>query len=43
MFAITEIGQVLMSDYTPTEASAGIISEVIYFPLAGVIIEALLA
>lgn len=41
MFALTEIGQVVMSDYSKKEAIAGIISEAIYFPLAGVIIARL--
>ena|SRR3990167_2849918 len=42
MFAITEIGQTFMSNYSKKEALAGIISEIIYFPLAGLAIVNLL-
>lgn len=34
MFAVTEIGQTFMGDYSKKEAYAGIVSELIYFPLA---------
>jgi hypothetical protein len=42
MFAITEIGQAYMPNYSKKEAVAGIISEAIYFPLAGLITSAIL-
>lgn len=37
MFTITEIGQTLMPNYSKKECLAGIISEFIYFPLAGLV------
>lgn len=43
MFALTEIGQTVMSDYSRKEAIAGIISELIYFPLAGIVLASLLS
>jgi hypothetical protein len=42
MFAITEIGQAYLSDYSKKEAVAGIISEAIYFPLAALVTHSLL-
>ena len=42
MFAITEIGQSIMSSYSRKEVVAGILSELIYFPLAAVILVSLL-
>lgn len=42
MFAIVEIGQVLVSDSSKNEAIAGIISESVYFPLAAAAISRLL-
>lgn len=42
MYALTELGQVLMSEYTWKEAAAGVLSEAIYFPLAGVVAASLL-
>jgi hypothetical protein len=42
MFAITEIGQAFMPRYSKQEAVAGILSEGIYFPLAGFVNAALL-
>lgn len=42
MFAITEIGQANMSNYSRKEAAAGIISEAIYFPLAAWVTKLLL-
>lgn len=41
MYAITEIGQVYMTDSSKKEAAAGIISEAIYFPLAAFVISLL--
>jgi len=41
MFAITEIGQTYMSNYSNKEAIAGLISELIYFPLAGLMLSLL--
>lgn len=41
MYALTEIGQVIMSEYSKKEALAGIISEAIYFPLSAWIISLL--
>lgn len=42
MFIITEIGQMYMPNYSKKEAAAGIISEIIYFPLAGAVMHFLL-
>jgi hypothetical protein len=42
MFAITEIGQVYLTDYSKKEAIAGIISEAIYFPLAALLVHSIL-
>lgn len=42
MFAITEIGQSIMSNYTKKEMAAGIISEAMYFPLAAWVVQVLL-
>jgi len=42
MFAITEVGQTFLPNYTKKEALAGIISEAIYFPLAGFVLVNLL-
>ncbi len=42
MFAISEIGQAYMPNYSRKEAAAGIISEAFYFPLAGLAISFLL-
>lgn len=42
MFSITEMGQALMPNYSKREALAGIISELIYFPLAAFIAYSLL-
>ena len=42
MYALTEIGQTYMPNYSAKEAIAGIISEAIYFPLAGIIIVSIL-
>lgn len=42
MFAITEVGQAFMSNYSRKEAIAGIISEAIYFPLSAYVIALLL-
>ncbi len=42
MFAIVEVGQALIPNYSKKEALAGIISEVIYFPLAGLVMVNLL-
>lgn len=41
MYALTEIGQVIMTEYSKKEALAGIISEAIYFPLSAWIISLL--
>lgn len=38
MYALTEVGQSIMSDYTRKEASAGIISELIYFPASALVL-----
>lgn len=43
MFAITEIGQIFMPNYSKKEAIAGIISELIYFPLSGLVLSLLFA
>lgn len=43
MFAIVEIGQAFTPNYSKKEAIAGIISELVYFPLAAVVISKLLA
>jgi hypothetical protein len=42
MFVIGEIGQAIGPDYTWTEAIAGIVSETIYLPLAGLVLVWLL-
>jgi hypothetical protein len=42
MFAIVEIGQTMGTEYSKKEAVAGIISEVIYFPLSALVIAKLL-
>lgn len=42
MFAITEIGQIFMPNYSKKEAAAGILSEIVYFPLSGLAISILL-
>jgi hypothetical protein len=43
MFAIVEVGQAMTPGYSKKEAVAGIISEIIYFPLAAVMLSKLLA
>lgn len=42
MFAVTEIGQVYLSNYSKKEALAGIISEAMYFPLATFMVHSIL-
>lgn len=42
MYAVTEIGQTFLPNYSKKEAIAGIISELIYFPLAGFVVVHLL-
>jgi hypothetical protein len=42
MFAIVEIGQAIGPNYSKREAAAGIVSEVIYFPLAALVVATLL-
>lgn len=42
MFVLGEIGQAFGPDYSWTEAFAGIISESIYLPLAGLVVNRLL-
>lgn len=42
MFAIQEVGQALGPHYSKKEAAAGIVSEFIYFPLAGLAVSRLL-
>lgn len=42
MFALTELGQTIMSDYSKKEAVAGILSELVYFPLAALMLQSLL-
>lgn len=42
MFMLGEIGQAIGPDYSWTEAVAGMISETIYLPLAGLIVTRLL-
>lgn len=42
MFALTEIGQAFMPNYSKKEAIAGVISEAIYFPLTAYIVSCLL-
>lgn len=39
MFAVTEIGQTFMPNYSKKEAIAGIISEAVYFSLAAFILS----
>jgi hypothetical protein len=43
MHAIVEIGQAIGPDYSNKEAVAGIISEIIYFPVSAFVIAQLLA
>ena len=43
MFTIVEIGQAVGPDYSKKEAAAGIISELVYFPLAAFAIAKLLS
>jgi hypothetical protein len=38
MFALGELGQAITPDYSWQEAAAGLISETIYFPVAGLIL-----
>lgn len=38
MFAVTEIGQTYLTDYSKKVAIAGIISEAVYFPLSAFIV-----
>ncbi len=42
MFAITEIGQTFIPNSSKKEAVAGIVSEAMYFPLAGLVMVNLL-
>ena len=42
MFALIEVGQAIMPDYTAIEAFGGIVSEAIYFPLSAMITARLL-
>ena len=42
MFALTEIGQAFMPNYSKKEAMAGIVSEAIYFPLSAFILSRLI-
>ncbi len=42
MFAIVEVGQAMAPSYSKKEAVAGIISEIIYFPFAAVLLSKLL-
>ncbi len=39
MFTIGEVGQAIGPDYSWQEAAAGVISETIYFPLSGLIVN----
>ena len=43
MFAVVEIGQAIEPNYSKKEATAGIISEIIYFPLSAFIISKLIS
>ncbi len=43
MFVISEIGQAIGPGYTAIEAVAGVISETIYFPIAGLLAQRVLA
>lgn len=43
MFAVTEIGQTFLPDYSKNEAIAGIVSEAVYFPLAAYILYSIVA
>jgi hypothetical protein len=43
MFAVVEIGQAILPAYSKEEAAAGIISELIYFPLAALAITQLIS
>ncbi len=42
MFAIMEIGQAIVPDYTWLDAFGGIIAEAIYFPLSAVVVARLI-
>ena len=42
MFVITEIGQAIGPEYSGTEALAGAISEIIYFPLSAWVLASIL-
>lgn len=42
MFAVVEVGQAIMPNYSKKEALAGVISEALYFPLAAWIISVIL-
>lgn len=42
MVAVTEIGQALLPNYSKKEAVAGVISELLYFPLAGFVVMRML-
>lgn len=42
MFALAEVGQTIMSDYTKKEAVAGVISELLYFPASAFVLSILL-
>ncbi len=43
MFTVVEIGQAIGPDYSKKEAVAGIISELIYFPMAALVTAVLLS
>lgn len=42
MFALIEVGQAIMPDYTAMEAFGGIVSEAVYFPLSAMVTAHLL-
>lgn len=42
MFAITEVGQTYLSNYSKKEALAGILSELLYFPFSGFVLSTIL-
>ena len=42
MFALTEVGQTFMPNYSKKETVAGIVSEAIYFPLSAFILSHLI-
>lgn len=42
MYAITEIGQIFLTDYSKKEAIAGIISELFYFPVSAFLLSKIL-